>query len=64
MQSYHLTYELSIIQKQIVQAESDEERFRLIRQADELSARIGEVEVLRMKKMQQAAMLRRNAAQP
>ncbi|WP_090311397.1 Arc family DNA-binding protein [Pseudomonas linyingensis] len=64
VQSYHLTYELSIIQKQIVQAETDEERFRLIRQADELSARIAEVEVLRMKKMQQVAMLKRNAAQP
>ena len=56
--SYHLTYELSFVQKQIAQVETDEERFRLIRQADELSARIGEVEVLKMKKMQQAAMLR------
>ena len=58
VQSYHLTYELSFVQKQIAQAEAEEERARLLAQAHQLSERIGEVEVLRMKKMQQAAMLR------
>lgn len=57
VQSYHLAYELNFVQKQINQAKTNEDRLRLINQADELSGRIGKVEALRMQKMQQAAML-------
>lgn len=64
IQSYHLTYELSFVQKQIDQAKTNDEKLRLIDRADDLSGRIGKVEALRMQKMQQATMLEQKAERP
>lgn len=57
VESYRLTYQLNLLQQQVKKALSDEDRVRLIDEADEVSAKIGQVEAKRQMKLQQLAML-------
>lgn len=57
VESYRLTYQLNLLQQQVKKALSDEDRVRLIDEADEVSAKIGQVEAKRQMKLQQLAAL-------
>ena len=57
VESYRLTCELNLLQKQVKKAVSDEDRYRLMDESDEVSAKIGQVEAKRHQKLQQLAAL-------